>query len=354
MGVMVAGSNEWAQAVNVASGYLGREHFGRTLVVALLLHILAVAAFIWMAAQEETTPPTRSLQLRLGSSSALEAEVMDALAPLPQPAPAQPATPPAKPAEADQRLQQIQPLNKPTPPAPKAAPAAKPKLKPKPAVRAEPPATPKAEQRRRPSAQAEPVAAPAPAAEQAASGEAMKRVRIGELNASAQPEIPANVPALLRLPEVFPPVKNLEAEARILNTEELARNPHGYLPRETTTAEASAASSDVTVGPANQQDSVAAIRARYEQKISAWLQQHRIYPSEAQEQKLAGNPLLRVRMDRSGNVKLFIVDRSSGHDVLDQAALQMVNRANPFPAPPENYPGGALLEFLIPVTFKAR
>ena len=90
---------------------------------------------------------------------------------------------------------------------------------------------------------------------------------------------------------------------------------------------------------------------RYEQTMSAWLQRHRVVPEMARSLGQYGSPVLRVQISRAGAVKYFAIERSSGYPLIDEAAMDMVRRANPFPAPPSSYPGGQVLEFLIPVTF---
>ena len=93
------------------------------------------------------------------------------------------------------------------------------------------------------------------------------------------------------------------------------------------------------------------IRARYEQTISAWIEQHRIYPASARGRE--GRAVVRVRIDRQGYVRYYALEESSGTDALDRAAVDMIRRANPVPAVPADYPAGNLIEFLIPMTFEA-
>ncbi len=93
------------------------------------------------------------------------------------------------------------------------------------------------------------------------------------------------------------------------------------------------------------------IRARYEQEISAWIQRHKLYPVEAGGRE--GRVVVRVRIDRGGNVRYYAIEQSSGLQALDDGALDMIRRANPMPAVPDGYPAGNLAEFLIPITFRA-
>lgn len=59
------------------------------------------------------------------------------------------------------------------------------------------------------------------------------------------------------------------------------------------------------------------------------------YPDEARRQQLHGQLVLTVGLDRNGKVKSVDVIQSSGHKVLDDAAIRIVRLAEPFPALPE-------------------
>lgn len=94
-----------------------------------------------------------------------------------------------------------------------------------------------------------------------------------------------------------------------------------------------------------------AVRARYEQQISGWIQRHKLYPPAAGGRE--GRVVVRMRIDRAGNVRYVAIEQSAGLAVFDEAALDMIQRANPVPAVPQDYPAGNLVEFLIPISFKA-
>ena len=91
------------------------------------------------------------------------------------------------------------------------------------------------------------------------------------------------------------------------------------------------------------------IRQRYEQRISAWIAEHKLYPPGAAGKE--GRVVVRIRIDRLGYVRFYAVETSSGIKALDDAAIDMVRRANPLPRPPAEYPAGELIEFLIPIGF---
>ena len=63
--------------------------------------------------------------------------------------------------------------------------------------------------------------------------------------------------------------------------------------------------------------------------------------------------MVRVRVDRLGNVRYYGVEESAGNAATDAAAIDMVRRANPVPTVPADYPAGALIDFIIPISFKA-
>lgn len=97
-------------------------------------------------------------------------------------------------------------------------------------------------------------------------------------------------------------------------------------------------------------ESAQAVRARYEQEISGWIQKH--YPQNIAAGQRKVRPVIRVRIDRSGYVRYYALEQSSGSDALDASAIDMIRRANPMPAVPDTYPAGNLIEFLIPIVFR--
>lgn len=94
-------------------------------------------------------------------------------------------------------------------------------------------------------------------------------------------------------------------------------------------------------------------RVRYEQVLFSWLVRHKQYPMLAQRRGLEGRGSVRVRIDRGGRVLDRAVENSTGEKMLDEAALDMVRRASPFPAVPSEYSGGSF-EFVAPIEFRLR
>jgi protein TonB len=80
---------------------------------------------------------------------------------------------------------------------------------------------------------------------------------------------------------------------------------------------------------------------RFAQYVDAWRQKiERVgnlnYPEEAKARKLYGSLQLTVAIKANGEVEKVEVNRSSGHKVLDQAAIRIVRLAAPFDKFPDN------------------
>ena len=80
---------------------------------------------------------------------------------------------------------------------------------------------------------------------------------------------------------------------------------------------------------------------RFAQYVDTWRQRiERVgnlnYPEEAKTRKLYGSLQLTVAIKANGEVETVEVNRSSGHRILDQAAIRIVRLAAPFPPFPDN------------------
>lgn len=60
------------------------------------------------------------------------------------------------------------------------------------------------------------------------------------------------------------------------------------------------------------------------------------YPDEARREQLHGQLVLTVALARSGKIKSIDIIQSSGHRILDDAAIRIVRLAAPFPAIPKD------------------
>jgi periplasmic protein TonB len=85
--------------------------------------------------------------------------------------------------------------------------------------------------------------------------------------------------------------------------------------------------------------------------INRLVTSHKRYPAMALQLSLEGTVEVRVCVNRDGTLACRpAVARSSGHEDLDEEALQMVARAAPLPPLPTGY-SGTSADFRIPINF---
>lgn len=93
--------------------------------------------------------------------------------------------------------------------------------------------------------------------------------------------------------------------------------------------------------------------ASYKGLLLGWLERHKSYPPRARSRRQEGTVVLRFTIDRAGKLVAYRIERGSGFPLLDAAVAEMVERADPFPAMPAEFPP-ARLELLVPVEFALR
>lgn len=91
------------------------------------------------------------------------------------------------------------------------------------------------------------------------------------------------------------------------------------------------------------------VRDSWQGRVLAHLEKQRRYPGNARSRGMQGTTYVRFRMNRSGQVLSMAVQRSSGSDILDQAALATLRRAQPLPPIPAEMPEE--VELAAPVEF---
>ena len=89
----------------------------------------------------------------------------------------------------------------------------------------------------------------------------------------------------------------------------------------------------------------------YGGQLGRAIAKHKAYPKIAQMRGWEGEVMLDLKIDGSGNVLSAKVKDSSGHDALDNQALEMVKKASPFPAPPSAL-RSRTFNITVPVSFK--
>jgi protein TonB len=93
--------------------------------------------------------------------------------------------------------------------------------------------------------------------------------------------------------------------------------------------------------------------ARWQSRVLAWINRHKRYPRGAKSRKEEGLVQVSFVINASGSVVSARIASSSGNAELDQAALEMVNRASPVPAPPPEI-ASSHMKLSLPVQFNLR
>jgi len=90
----------------------------------------------------------------------------------------------------------------------------------------------------------------------------------------------------------------------------------------------------------------------YSKQVVSLLSKQRRYPPAAKSEKLEGIAVVFFQLAPDGRVISRRIVQSSGHDILDQAALEVIDRSNPFPAVPEEIRKNWNGTYTVPVYFR--
>jgi periplasmic protein TonB len=88
----------------------------------------------------------------------------------------------------------------------------------------------------------------------------------------------------------------------------------------------------------------------YTATLLSWLDRHKEYPWMARRRGVQGQVVLRLAVARDGKITETEIETSSGAELLDKAALDMVQRASPVPPLPASIPG-EIAQFRVPIVF---
>ena len=92
----------------------------------------------------------------------------------------------------------------------------------------------------------------------------------------------------------------------------------------------------------------------YKAKVIAAIKKASFYPRKAAKKKQRGTAVVRFRIWRGGKVDSIEISCSSGSKILDEAALQIVQKAEKnFPKVPDFFQGQHLV-YAVPIVFKKR
>ena len=91
----------------------------------------------------------------------------------------------------------------------------------------------------------------------------------------------------------------------------------------------------------------------WQKSLHLHLNKNKKYPTEARNKAVQGVVTVTFMLDRTGKLVSSSVTKSSGSTLLDEEALAALERASPFPAPPDEYPGEQP-SFTIPIKFNIK
>jgi protein TonB len=148
------------------------------------------------------------------------------------------------------------------------------------------------------------------------------------------------------LAAVTPPPKPVEKQV-----EKRPRHKHASLASAPSTAESKAerAAAPMPGAPSHNPAAV----PNWKSQLVARLERYKSYPSQAQARGEQGVAQLAFSVDRSGGVHHARIVRSSGSSLLDEATLELVERAAPLPPPPPEI-SGAQIAIVVPIRYNIR
>ena len=204
------------------------------------------------------------------------------------------------------------------------------------------------------------AAPPAPVSElapgqQQAEAEQVEQVR------QEMPKDQRDAEQVPELPQKPDPVAALQSGATVLK-EQTPQTESRDLPETETkeeirqeaamaTAPPSAVLTDVhpaAPAPGHIEQPTSAALLTWQRSMVMQLERHKRYPSQAQGEQ--GIAILSFTIDRQGHLLSSHIVRSAGSGALDAAALAMLSRAEPFPAPPLGI-ADELLSITVPIRY---
>lgn len=173
-----------------------------------------------------------------------------------------------------------------------------------------------------------------------------------------EPERPRPPPeprqARQRPQERRPPVPEKQPPAEVATTEPAA-GPQQAAQASSPDDASATGSAPASSGPstASGGGGAAAGAFDYGAVVHAWLLRYHRYPTGARLRRQQGRVMMRLTIDRQGQVIASRMERSSGYPELDEAAQELVRRASPLPPIPKDLQISRY-EGRIPIDFNLR
>jgi protein TonB len=97
----------------------------------------------------------------------------------------------------------------------------------------------------------------------------------------------------------------------------------------------------------------AAQEASWQNRLLTHLNRKKSYPREAQRARQEGSVIMRFTIDSAGRLISSSIAQSSGFPALDEAAVALVQKASPYPAPPQRL-SSEKMALRVPITYGLR
>lgn len=157
-------------------------------------------------------------------------------------------------------------------------------------------------------------------------------------------------------PEVAMPIAKPVDEPK--SEEELKEvQPENLAPQQTTSAQAMAPpqlvvkeATVITAQQVGESLKKSKQHLTFQNSIRFHVKKHQRYPSDARDRNHQGTVIVEFTIDRSGRLTGRKLSQSSGFSDLDEEALATLDRANPFPLPPDDE-NDELYRFKLPIQF---
>jgi protein TonB len=98
-------------------------------------------------------------------------------------------------------------------------------------------------------------------------------------------------------------------------------------------------------------EKIKSAKSDYSNLLASAISKYKQYPKLAQVRGWQGIVIVEIEMSPTGAVLSMIIKKSSGYDILDAEAMQMIQRAMPLPQPPESLKSKNFT-VLVPVSFQ--
>ncbi|HEY7886355.1 MAG TPA: energy transducer TonB [Cellvibrionaceae bacterium] len=184
------------------------------------------------------------------------------------------------------------------------------------------------------AAQPEPTPEPAPAPEPEPVPEPIESsVKIPELDPEPEPETEPE-PEPESEPEIKPEAVETEAQTKP------AEHASDQITPRAADREQAGATGGIQDAPPD-----------YRAQVSAWLERHKEYPMSARRKAVQGMAMVSFTFDREGRIIEYHLLRPTGHDSLDKAVTNMLEKANPLPKMPSDITQ-TRMTWTLPVYFR--